>query len=154
MSGMFGELEGLLGGGVSHQGVGNLLSDALSSGGGVQGLIGRADQAGLGDKVRSWVGGGGNAPVSAGEIAQIFPPAQIEQFAQAHGIPSAAVAPLLAHLLPHAVDQATPDGDAQAADQSAGIQSGASDPEAPAQPSAGGGFDFAGLAQRMLGGKM
>ena len=85
----------------------------------MQGLLGMAQQAGLGGKVQSWMGSGGNAPISADEVGQIFSPDQIEQFAQAHGVPTGMVAPLLAHLLPHAVDSATSAGtDGGAADGS------------------------------------
>ncbi len=116
MSGWLGTLEGLMGsapGGASTQQASGLLGTALGSVGGVQGLLGMAQQAGLGSKVQSWMGSGGNAPISADEVGQIFSPDQIESFAQAHGVPSGMVAPLLAHLLPHAVDNATsPGGDA------------------------------------------
>ncbi len=138
MSGIFGELGGLFGGGgtPTHQGVGNLLSDALQSAGGVQGLLSKANEAGLGQHVQSWIGDGSNWPVSPAEIERIFPPQQLDQFAQAHGLPAGAASQVLAQFLPHAVDQATPTNDPQQADQSA---------------AAGGGFDFGGLAKRLLG---
>lgn len=110
MSGWMGTLEGLMGsapGGASSQQAGGLLGSALGSVGGVQGLLGLAQQAGLGSKVQSWMGSGSNAPISADEVGKIFTPDQIEGFAQQHGVPSSMVAPLLAHLLPHAVDNAT-----------------------------------------------
>ena len=139
MSGIMGELGGLFGqgGGAPHQAVGNLLSDALGQAGGVSGLMQRANQAGLGQHVQSWIGNGSNLPVSPAEIEKIFPPAELEQFAQAHGVPQGTVTQALSEFLPHAVDQATPDNDAQAADQSA---------------AGTGGFDFGGLAKRFLGG--
>jgi uncharacterized protein YidB (DUF937 family) len=120
MSGFLGNiLGGLMGGqdaqggaqdGAPHQAVGGLLADALNAAGGVNGLMARFDQAGLGDKVRSWIGDGHNLPVSPQEILQVFPPDQIDSFAQRHGLPAGAASQVLAHLLPHAVDQATPEG--------------------------------------------
>ena len=144
MSGLMSELGGLFGqsGAAPHEGVGNLLSDALGQAGGVQGLMARANQAGLGQHVQSWIGDGSNLPVSPSEIEKIFPPAELDQFAAAHGVPAGAVTQALAQFLPHAVDQATPDNDAQAADQTAAAQ----------QASGGSGFDFGGLAKRVLGG--
>ena len=138
MSGMSGNPEGIFGqgGAPGHQAIGNVLQDALGSVGGVQGLVDRASQAGLGGHVQSWIGDGSNWPISPAEIERIIPPAEIEQFAVAHGIPSGTANQVLADFLPHAVDQATPNGDPQAAAQSA---------------EAGGGFDFAGLAKRLLG---
>lgn len=140
MSGFMSELGGLFGqsGAAPHEGVGNLLSDALGQAGGVQGLVQRANQAGLGQHVQSWIGDGSNWPVSPSEIEKIFPPAELDQFAAAHGVPAGTVSQVLAQFLPHAVDQATPDNDAQTADQTAS--------------SGGGGFDFGGLAKRFLGG--
>ncbi len=145
MSGWMNELGGLLGEGAggaggagTHEAVGGLLSNALQSAGGVQGLLARANQAGLGQHVQSWIGDGSNLPISPSEITRIFPPEQIDQFAQAHGIPAGTVTSILSTMLPHAVDQATPDNDPQAADQSQAA-------------SGAGGFDFAGLAKRFLG---
>ena len=122
MSGLFGMamgglgrvLEGELPGGAQPEQAQGLMQSALGQAGGVSGLLDRAEQAGLGDKVRSWVGIGGNLPISPQEIAQIFPPEQLDAFAQQHGLPAGVVSQLLAHVLPHAVDAATPDGTAPA----------------------------------------
>ena len=133
MSGWLGKLEGLMGsapGGASPQQAGGLLGTALGSVGGVQGLLGMAQQAGLGAKVQSWMGSGGNSPISADEVGKIFTPDQIESFAQQHGVPASMVAPLLAHLLPHAVDDATPAG-AASAGAAADDQAGAATDAAP-----------------------
>ncbi len=139
MSGFFGKMLGQLGSGGGQAQVpnaGNLLADVMSSSGGVQGLLGQFEQAGFGDHVRSWIGNGENWPISPQEIEQVIPPQQLDQFAQAHGLPAGAVSSVLAQLLPHAVNAATPDGSAQVADQSGSAQS----------------VNFAGLAERFLGG--
>ncbi len=139
LSGALESLKGMIGG-ADDAGAGaggNLLSSAFQSAGGVQGIIAKAQAAGLGDKVQSWVGSGSNLPISADEVTRIFPPEQIESFAAQHGVPAGVATQILAHLLPHAVDGQTPDGTAASA---------------PADGS-GGGFDFAGLAQKFLGGK-
>lgn len=139
MSGMMSELGGMFGqsGGAPHQAIGNLLSDALGQAGGVSGLMQRANQAGLGQHVQSWIGDGSNLPVSPAEIEKIFPPAELEQFAETHGVPQGVVTQALSEFLPHAVDGATPNNDAGTADQAA---------------AGSGGFDFGGLAKRFLGG--
>ncbi len=124
MSGFMGLLSGLMGsqqqlpGGASPQQAGGLLGSVMNSVGGVQGLLGMAQQAGLGQKVQSWIGSGGNQPISPDEVSQIVPQSQLEQFAQQHGIPAGMASGLLAHILPHAVDQATPGGTVQSADAS------------------------------------
>ncbi len=86
---------------------GNLLNDVISKAGGVQGLLGHFDQAGLGDHVRSWIGDGQNWPISTAEIERVIPPAQLAALGDAHGLPASAVSWVLAQLLPHAVDAAS-----------------------------------------------
>jgi uncharacterized protein YidB (DUF937 family) len=78
--------------------------------GGLQGLLGQLSQAGLGDAVKSWVGTGTNIPVSGDQIHAAIGGDQIAAIAQKFGLNPADVAGQLAQLLPHAVDQVTPDG--------------------------------------------
>ncbi len=112
------------------------------------------EAAGLGNKVQSWTGSGGNLPLAAEEVTRVFPPQQIESFAEAHGVPASVATEMLAHLLPHAVDSQTPGGQAPQ-----GVAAGAStDPamtgaESAAPQGAGGGFDFGGLVQRLIGSR-
>ena len=110
MSGIMGTLEGLMQGGGTAGGAGNLLSEAFQSAGGVSGIVSKFQQAGMGDKAQSWVGSGGNMSLAAEEVTKVFPPQQIEAWAAQHGIPAGAAAGVLAHLLPHAVDSQTPAG--------------------------------------------
>ena len=113
MSGFFGSALSSLSSLVSsehEQAASGLLSTVLADSGGVSGLIAKFQSAGLGQHVSSWVGSGTNLPISAGDIEKVFPPAQIEAFAQQHGIPAGLATELLAKLVPHAVDAATPQG--------------------------------------------
>ena len=148
MSGFMGSLEGLMQNQGHADAAGGLLSHAFASAGGVSGIMAKFQAAGLGDKVESWVGGGGNMPLAAEEVTRVFPPQQIESFAEAHGVPASVATEMLAHLLPHAVDSQTPGGqvppDPAAQDQP---MSGA---EAAAPQGGGGGFDFGGLVQRLM----
>ena len=180
MSGIMGSLEGLMQGGGTTGGAGNLLSEAFRSAGGVSGIVSRFQQAGMGDKAQSWVGSGGNMSLAAEEVTKVFPPQQIESWAAQHGVPAGAAAGLLAHLLPHAVDSQTPNGQAGGQDATQpGAASAGDDPfadgrasDAPdtesyndtqaqaqgggqrgGQGSAGQGFDFGGLVQRLMGGR-
>lgn len=134
-SGALDELRGALGGsGADASTGGNLLQSAFNAAGGTDGIIQKAQQAGLGDKVQSWIGSGGNIPMMAEEVTRIFPPQQIDDFAAQHGVPAGLVTQILAQLIPHAVDQQT-GGGAQTADAG----------------STGGGFDFGSLASKILG---
>ena len=139
MSGILGMLGGLFGGG-SAQGqnaAGGLLAQVINAAGGPAGIAQKFQQAGLGDKVQSWIGQGHNLPVSAEQISKVFPPEQLDAWAQQHGMPAGMASQVLAQFLPHAVDQTTPDGTAPPA--------GAPQPDASK-------FDFAGLIGRLTGG--
>ena len=180
MSGIMGSLEGLMQGGGTAGGAGNLLSEAFQSAGGVSGIVSKFQQAGMGDKAQSWVGSGGNMSLAAEEVTKVFPPQQIESWAAQHGIPAGAAAGVLAHLLPHAVDSQTPNGQMGGQGGMPGAASAGDDPfadgrasdapdtdsyndtQAQAQGSrqvggsqGGGsqGFDFGGLVQRLMGGR-
>jgi uncharacterized protein YidB (DUF937 family) len=137
MSGFFGQaLGGLLGGGGAAA-LPGLLTEIVgtgqgAAGGGLPALLQQFEAAGLGQHVQSWVSGGENMPVSAEQVASAIPTEQLEAWAQRLGVPADAVPALLAHVLPHAVDQATPDGTAA--------------PEAVASP------NFGALVGRLFGG--
>ncbi|MCQ8279744.1 YidB family protein [Acetobacteraceae bacterium KSS8] len=132
-SGALGELRGALGGsGADADTGGNLLQSAFNAAGGTEGIIQKAQAAGLGDKVQSWIGPGSNIPMLAEEVTRIFPPQQIDDFAARHGVPAGLATQILAHLIPHAVDQQTGDG-------------------AQTSEAASGGFDFGSLASKILG---
>lgn len=165
LSGVLGSLMGggnnAGGGGVSAGGAGGMLSELFQSAGGVQGIMSKFQQAGMGDKVQSWAGQGANQPLSTNELTSVFPQGQIESFAASHGIPAGMATQLMAHLLPHAVDSQTSNGQPQADDGSAFADGQSVDPSAGTQPpsasmNAGGGgqgFNFGGLVQRLMGGE-
>ena len=135
MSGFFGSVIGLLGGNA-HGNVGNLLSQVIDAAGGPAGIAQKFQQAGLGDKVQSWIGNGHNLPVSAEQIAQVFPPAQLDAWAQQHGLPAGVASGILAQFLPHAIDASTPNGTLPS-------QAPGSSP-----PASGSNIDFVGLVKR------
>ena len=78
--------------------------------GGLQGVIDKLQQSGLSEQVGSWLGKGGNLPVSADQIQAALGSGAIGAFAQKLGIPVDQAASHLAALLPHVIDHATPDG--------------------------------------------
>lgn len=100
-------------GSVPAPGAQDLVGPLLQSfgSGGLQNLIGSFEQAGLGHLVQSWVGGGGNLPVSAEQIGQVLGGSPlVASLAQQAGLSPDQVHGVLAQLLPHAVNHATPDG--------------------------------------------
>jgi uncharacterized protein YidB (DUF937 family) len=111
MSGLFGSVLGLFQGQSGAQaGAGNLLSQVINAAGGPAGIAQKFEQAGLGEKVQSWIGTGHNLPISPEQITRVFPPEQIDAWAQQHGLPPGVASQILAQFLPHAVDATTPDG--------------------------------------------
>ena len=117
---MLGGVLGQIGGGNQAQqqggGIqGRLLQAALGmltnkQTGGLGGLADMFRQAGLGEKVDSWIGTGQNLPVSGEEVQQALGPDQIIAIAQKIGIPPELASGALAKLLPQIIDHATPNG--------------------------------------------
>ena len=67
-------------------------------------------QAGLGNQVNSWLGNGQNLPITADQIKQVLGSDVVRQLAAKYNIPVDQIAEVLAHQLPVAVDQASPNG--------------------------------------------
>ena len=123
MSGFLGTImNSLMGGAAGAAGgagagaMGGVLQQVLASQGGMGGLVQKFQQNGMGEHVQSWVGGGSNLPVSGEQVGQVFGSQQVQSWAQSAGIPVASFLPMLAQILPHAVDQATPGGQAPSPD--------------------------------------
>jgi uncharacterized protein YidB (DUF937 family) len=93
----------------------NLLNGALGileSMGGVDGLVKKFQQSGLGDLAASWVGTGENKGILPDQLASILGKDQIAAVAQQAGIPESQGASVLSQILPSIVDKLTPDGTA------------------------------------------
>lgn len=101
---------------------GNLVQAALGmlsqtqNGGGLQGLIGAFQNAGLGEVIASWVGTGQNLPISAEQIQQALGGGHLNQLAEASGLSHSDAAGGLAAILPGLIDQLTPNGQVADAD--------------------------------------
>jgi uncharacterized protein YidB (DUF937 family) len=75
--------------------------------GGISGLAEAFQQNGLGNIVSSWIGTGGNLPVSPEQIQQVLGNEQIQAFAQKTGGSPEAASAQLAQMLPGIVDKLT-----------------------------------------------
>ncbi|MEO9216689.1 MAG: YidB family protein [Rhodanobacter sp.] len=126
-------LNDLLGGQGQQQagGTGSMVSVAgqlLQQAGGVQGLISMLQQHGLGGAVQSWVGTGANQPVSGDQLGQALQNggmgSVVQEAASKLGVDPSVVLNGLSHVLPHAVDHLTPDGQVPAAGQGSGFNLG------------------------------
>ena len=81
-------------------------------GGGLGGLLQKFQAAGLGEQMNSWVGGGQNLPVSPEQLHAVFGSEQMAQMAERMGLSTGDLGTQLSQLLPQAVDQFTPGGQA------------------------------------------
>ena len=117
MSGLFGQLAGgFMGNAGAIQALPGLLTQLVgtaqgAAGGGLPALLQQLETAGLGEHVRSWVGGEPNLPVAPEQLGAVFPPEQVQAWAQQAGTTPEALMQVLAQALPHAVDHATPNGE-------------------------------------------
>ena len=116
LDGMLGNvLGGMMGGGQQQgaQGQNPLLAIALQmlqQNGGLQGMLGKFQQAGYGDQAQSWVGTGQNMPISPDALSKIFGSGQMDEIAKRLGMSHQEAAGGLAQMLPGVVDQMTPQG--------------------------------------------
>lgn len=82
-----------------------------SQAGGIQGVLERFRQAGLGDAVASWIGTGPNQPVSADQVQQALGEQHLERLSTASGLPPQEIAGHLSELLPELINKLTPNGE-------------------------------------------
>ena len=78
--------------------------------GGLKGVVAELQAAGLEGQVRSWLGSGGNLPITTEELRAALGDEQLRQVADEFGLPIDATVKVLADQLPNAVDRASPDG--------------------------------------------
>ncbi len=98
------------GGGLSPAVLMNVIGSLLNKQGGLGGLLGNLNQAGMGDIAKSWVGTGQNQPISPTQVTQVLGSGQLSQIATQLGVDPSHVGGLLSQILPHVVDQLTPHG--------------------------------------------
>jgi uncharacterized protein YidB (DUF937 family) len=127
---MMGLLDTILGmvsgksgsGGDSGHPLGAALSSLLEQNGGVQGLMTKFSEGGLGEVFSSWVGMGANKAVSGEQISALLGSEQVQALASNLGIDPAKASDFLADYLPKIIDKLTPTGELGAGDdQSSGL---------------------------------
>ncbi|KVW24552.1 YidB family protein [Burkholderia ubonensis] len=109
---------GLLGGQAGGNSQSALLSAALefinNQPGGLNGLIEKFKAGGAGDIIGSWVGAGENQPISADTLQNVLGSDAIGALASKFGVDPAQASGILAQVLPHVVNHATPNGEVPA----------------------------------------
>jgi uncharacterized protein YidB (DUF937 family) len=82
----------------------------LDSMGGINGLMRKFQQSGLGDVAASWVGTGENKDVQPDQLTRVLGKDQIAALSQQAGISESEGASVLSKILPTMVDKLTPEG--------------------------------------------
>jgi len=83
--------------------------------GGLQGLMEKFQQGGLGDVLSSWVGKGENLPITGEQLSSVLGSDAVQNLASKFGVNPTELAGQLSSVLPGLVDHLTPDGQAPAA---------------------------------------
>jgi uncharacterized protein YidB (DUF937 family) len=115
---LLGSILGSVLGGQQQQAQNPLLSIAMSllannsQQGGLQGLMGAFNQAGLGPVLQSWIGSGQNMPISGDQLQQVLGSGAIGDIARQLGMSQGDASSQLSALLPELVDKLTPQGQA------------------------------------------
>jgi uncharacterized protein YidB (DUF937 family) len=81
-------------------------------------LLQQLQQGGLGSQVASWLGNGANHAISPDQLRAALGNEQLQQMAQAAGLPIDKLLAMLSQQLPQTVDQMSPNGTLQEPDQS------------------------------------
>ena len=108
ISGAVGALSGSASQGGLMDVVGSLINNPQT--GGLQGLVKAFGDKGMGGVVASWVSTGKNLPISPEQLQSVLGNEQVAAFAQKIGMSPQDIATHLSQILPHVVDQLTPDG--------------------------------------------
>lgn len=100
------------GGGTGGDAAGGLagLASAVQAEGGLDSLVGKLNDAGLGDQVSSWIGPGPNQAIDADQLGAALGPDEVQRLSAGSGIDIAALLPMLAAFLPQIINMLTPDG--------------------------------------------
>ncbi|MBK9434108.1 MAG: DUF937 domain-containing protein [Micrococcales bacterium] len=86
------------------------LLQQIQSSGGLNAVLGKLQQAGLGDQVNSWLGQGGNESVDADKLAEEIGEDRIETLSAESGMSPDEVKSGLSQILPGLVDKMSPSG--------------------------------------------
>ena len=88
--------------------------DMFNQHGGLEGILGKFNEAGLGNLVASWVGKGENLPISPNQITEVLGGATIADMAAKFGFTPEMLSAQIAEHLPKVVDKMTPEGKVEA----------------------------------------
>jgi len=115
------------------------LTQAVQQEGGLDGLLGKLRDGGLGPQVDSWVSTGDNQPVDPDQLGRALGPDTVQRLSAGSGLDIGSLLPVLAAFLPQIINMLTPHGK---------VPDGGLD-----SAGAGGGMpDLGGLLGGLMGG--
>ena len=103
--------------------IGGILEMITGGGtGGIQGLIKRLTDGGLGNTVKSWIGIGENEPVEPDQLQNALGSDMVGKFASKMGVSESEADSQLSKQLPTVIDKLTPDGKLPESDNLGNVQ--------------------------------
>jgi uncharacterized protein YidB (DUF937 family) len=84
--------------------------------GGIDGLMKKFQQSGMGGLINSWIGTGQNEPIETTQLGRTLPD-ELRQISEKAGLPEQESESILAKILPQLIDQLTPGGKVPQQDQ-------------------------------------
>lgn len=100
--------------GGEQGGMAQVAMEMFNQNGGLNGILDKFKQGGLGDVAASWVGKGENLSISAEQISSVLGSGQIAEMAAKFGITPEVLSSQIAQHLPGVVDKLTPNGEVTA----------------------------------------
>ncbi len=86
------------------------LAGAVRDEGGLDAMVGKLNDAGYGDAVNTWIGGGPNQPVDPQALGSALGDDEVQRLAGKSGLDIGTLLPLLAAFLPQIINTLTPKG--------------------------------------------
>ena len=80
--------------------------------GGLNGLVSKFQEAGLGNIINSWIGPGDNLPISDEQVQQALGVGEVDQISEETGMSREETTSHLSEMLPQLVNRLTPNGQA------------------------------------------
>ena len=112
------QISGMMGSALSSGTLMTVVMGLVQNSGGVSGLLGKFKEAGLGDKVESWLGSGENASLQASDIESVFDSNDLSSAAEKLGVDKTEAVGKLADFLPTVIDKLSPNGNVEKDDES------------------------------------
>jgi len=112
--GLFDDVAGSVMGKVmnsSQGGMAQVAMEIFKQYGGLNGILDKFKESGLGDAAASWVGNGENFPISAEQISSVFGSGHIADMAEKFGISPEVLSSQIAENLPNLINKMTPNGE-------------------------------------------